>query len=69
MPDHFTPFAARRQELRLETERHWSEAMLAQTRIGVMAVVFAGLCLGLSAALVLKRAPEIAHAISVERPA
>lgn len=69
MPDHFTPFAARREELRLETERRWSEAILAQTRVGVMAVVLAGLCLGLSGALVLKRAPEIARAMSVERPA
>jgi hypothetical protein len=65
----FTPFASRRQELRLKTERRWSEAILAQTRIGVLAVVIAGLCLGLSCALVLKRAPEIARAISLERPA
>jgi len=65
----FTPFATRRQELRLETERRWSEAILAQTRIGVLAIVMASLCLGFSAALILKRAPEIARAISLERPA
>lgn len=69
MPDHFTPFAARREELRLETERRWSEAMLARTRVGVMAVVFAGLCLGFCTGLMVKRAPEIVRAISVERPA
>lgn len=65
----FTPFVGRREELRLETEMQWSEAILARTRIGVTAIVFAGLMLGFSTAIALKRAPEFARAIAIERPA
>lgn len=65
----FTPFLGRREELRLETEKAWSEAILANTRAGLLAVLFMGLMLGLSAALALKRAPEFARAIAIERPA
>lgn len=69
MPDHFTPFASRREELRLQTEMRWSEAILARTRAGVMLVILAGLCLGAAGALAFKRAPEFARAIEIERPA
>ena len=69
MTNHFTPYAVRREELRIETERRVSEILLGRTRAGFMLLVFAWLCLGLSTALVLKRAPEIARSENVERPA
>lgn len=68
MSDHFTPFA-RRDERHIELDPTIAEIILGPTRAGVLLVLFAALCLALAGGLVLKRAPEIARAEQMERPA
>ena len=70
MNDHFTPFArpvgkpVNDELLAIMSRQH---SALVQLSIAIS--IIAGLTLGGSLALMVKRAPEIAHALAVERPA
>lgn len=65
----FTPFLGRREELRLETEKAWGEAILGHTRAGLLAVIFLSAVMGFSSALLIKRGPEFLRSIAIESPA
>ena len=70
MNDHFTPFArplAKPVDDELLTIMSQQHCALVQ--IGLAISIIAGLALGGSLALMAKRAPEIARALAVERPA
>ena len=70
MSDHFTPFARPKGKpvdddlLAIMSEQH-----CALVQVGLAISIIAGLALGGSLALMVKRAPEIARAVAVERPA
>lgn len=66
MADHFTPFAKNVDDEVLAILSRQHAALIS---LWFVACLLAVLCLGVSIALVIKRAPEIANSIALERPA
>lgn len=70
MNDHFTPFArpagkpVNDEVLAIISRQH-----CALVQLGLAISIVAGIALGGSLAVMVKRAPEIARALAVERPA